>query len=360
MGKINSLSRVLAMTAALVMGAAGVAHAQVSCGDVITEDRVMDSDLNCPGHDPAITIVGAELDMNGYKLSGCPGVGILLTLDKSTVKNGSVIHCDTGVQLEGLGKHRVENMFVGGHLDYGVHIIAGADKNKLVNVTASVNGTGFRILSDKNSFDRCAAHTNGLDGFHTPGSTQGNTFTDSTATANGGDGFYVIASTVQRCHATYNGGDGFFGSFNTVKDSTSSSNVGNGFTLSDSKLVRCVASRNQKIGFSFFSDSTATKGASVANLQHGVYLGHDSSIKDMDVRANIGHGVYSVFQGNSVDGCNITNNGEDGIHNDAVLFSASKNAVLFHGTDLVDTVGSCASNEWKKNTFGTKNQFCIE
>jgi hypothetical protein len=52
--------------------AATASASALSCGDVITQNTVLDADLNCAGGDAALTIArhGVVLDLNGHRISG--------------------------------------------------------------------------------------------------------------------------------------------------------------------------------------------------------------------------------------------------------------------------------------------------
>ncbi|HYD50142.1 MAG TPA: right-handed parallel beta-helix repeat-containing protein, partial [Terriglobales bacterium] len=171
---------------ALLLGSGPVA-AQVNCGDVITDDRVMTTDLVCAAHDPAITIDGGSLDMAGHRLEGCLGNGILL-IGAGAVRNGSVFDCGHGFVLQGGGGHRLLNVVARGNSGDGIRAVTG--ENQLTNVTAINNtGDGFDIGSSRNKLTRCASVNNMDNGFVIVGSE--NKLSENESTKNTLDGFHV-------------------------------------------------------------------------------------------------------------------------------------------------------------------------
>ncbi len=101
---------VAASTVALVAGltatAGPAAAAHVSCGDVITQDTTLDSDLGpCPGHGLIVTASNITLDL-GHTVFAQNGpeerVGILLrNVTGVTVENGTVEGFDAGIAING-------------------------------------------------------------------------------------------------------------------------------------------------------------------------------------------------------------------------------------------------------------------
>ena len=60
---------------ALVPSSASAAHVQ--CGDVITQDTTLDSDLiDCPGHGVVIGASGITLDLAGHTIDGTGANGV--------------------------------------------------------------------------------------------------------------------------------------------------------------------------------------------------------------------------------------------------------------------------------------------
>ena len=81
----------------------------VSCGDMITSDTSLFTDLDCSGHSggAAITLQeGANLNMNGKKIIGNSGINCIeITGDGVKVREGTVTQCDYGIRV----RTRVQN-----------------------------------------------------------------------------------------------------------------------------------------------------------------------------------------------------------------------------------------------------------
>jgi parallel beta-helix repeat protein len=105
----------------LVLGAGQAEASHVSCGDTITADTTLDSDLiDCPSNGIVIGADGITLDLNGHTVDGngepvesCPGtefcdLGLLNNGHKGvTVKHGSVREFGGGVYLQNARHSRV-------------------------------------------------------------------------------------------------------------------------------------------------------------------------------------------------------------------------------------------------------------
>jgi large repetitive protein len=112
----------LGMTSAMALGGAGAPPSGLRCGDIITADTTLDSDLlNCPNLGIVIGADDITLDLNGHLIDGdgspfatcrprkepCD-VGVLNDgHDAVTVKHGSVREFGTGVVIGGARHNRV-------------------------------------------------------------------------------------------------------------------------------------------------------------------------------------------------------------------------------------------------------------
>jgi hypothetical protein len=177
-----------AVAMAIVLSAAGAVHAQVNCGDVITDDAVMNADLVCGANDPAVTVNGGTLDMNGHRISGCLGDGIVVVGTGARVENGSVDGCAVGVRLEGGGGHYVRDLVASDSFLDGFRV--SADGNKLTNTSAVGNiEDGYDITGDQNTLKDSFAINNLLTGFRIAGAR--NKLHENTSSSNTGDGYGV-------------------------------------------------------------------------------------------------------------------------------------------------------------------------
>ena len=146
-GRLTSLGLILLLVfAAIVIGgesaSAGVA---VACGDTITSDTTLDSDLtDCPNNGIIIGADDVTLDLNGHSIDGdgqlvdpCP--------------EGEF--CDVGVANDG---HRGLRLINGSVTEFaeGVFIFA-AQRNRVVSISSSANAFfGFVVVESARSVVR--------------------------------------------------------------------------------------------------------------------------------------------------------------------------------------------------------------
>jgi len=162
--------------------------AHVSCGDTITTDTTLDSNLVCGATG---LIVGADditLDCNGHTITG------------SSSSSGISLTSRSGVTVKNCN---VSNFVVG-------FVLRFSSNNILEGNTASSNIEGFRVgfSSDDNSFRENMVSSNSLIGFRVEGFSTGNTIEENTIVSNrfgflfdtfGNTIFHnnIIANTVQ-------------------------------------------------------------------------------------------------------------------------------------------------------------------
>ena len=92
----------MALVCALIfVGSAAANH--VACGDVITQDTTLDSNLTCPDRGPTIAASNITLDLAGHAITG-PGSGPgleLISADGVTIRNGTIRNFAEGVYTDG-------------------------------------------------------------------------------------------------------------------------------------------------------------------------------------------------------------------------------------------------------------------
>ena len=142
-----------AATGAIAVGGGPASPASnVSCGDTITADTTLDSDLlNCPSNGIVIGADDITLDLNGHTVTG----------DGDPVKRCRRDQiCDVGVANDGHDGVTVRDGSVHGFAS-GV-VIAQARHNRVLNVTSSRNQYfGFVIIESSRSVVRdSAGHDN--------------------------------------------------------------------------------------------------------------------------------------------------------------------------------------------------------
>ena len=182
--------RRLARTAAIVGASAGAfassttghAFAQnVSCGDTITKDTKLTSDLiDCAGDGIVIGASHVTLDLNGHKVDGDEdpagtgnGLGVGVDnggYDRVTIKNGSIRQFVEGVSVENASRNTISDLSVAGNVE-GVGL-ENADRNRLSELWLSANQAGIELAdADRNRIERNFAVGNeeGIGLGETPG-----------------------------------------------------------------------------------------------------------------------------------------------------------------------------------------------
>jgi len=156
---LGSLAAALVGVLALFASPSEAGH--VSCGDTITQDRTLDSDLqNCPGGGIVIGASGITLDLNGHTVDGTvphsSSCGLIFGVDNSagydgvTVKDGTVQQFDDGIEVIGANENRLSGINVRDNNCDGIFISDAAHENVVVN--NRVSGNDFRgiVVRDSN------------------------------------------------------------------------------------------------------------------------------------------------------------------------------------------------------------------
>ena len=284
----------------------GVAQgAQVSCGQVITADTTLDSDVGpCAGDGIIIGRDNVTLDLNGYAVLGAPPPGGLLASTvgikvdshaQARVRNGTVAGFGTGVELFQRQGSTLERLLVRDNQNFGIRVFS-FDNVVRGNLVERNGDLGVVVFGGSgNTIEGNVIRSNGGTGFHlTRGGlntrTGGTTVRANSITANGDDGVSL----------------GGLSSTASVLANVISSNNGNGVALGEFSFSHLVEG-NRMVG-------------------------------------NEGNGVLVVR----------TLGPWNGLHR--IL----TNVALGNGlVDLVDEYPGCDANTWLGNQFGTRSQGCI-
>ncbi len=109
----------------------------VRCGEVITQDTTLDSDVGpCPGLGIIIGASNVVLDLNGHTLIGIPVIrqspdkpGLLLRqVSGVTVRNGTIQGFDAGIAIMGGGQNTVRKVTLKDNVNY--RIVTGRDSQQ--------------------------------------------------------------------------------------------------------------------------------------------------------------------------------------------------------------------------------------
>jgi parallel beta-helix repeat protein len=146
----------LALGCCLALGGGQASASHVACGQVITADTTLDSDLvDCPNNGLVIGADDITLDLNGHRIdsdgtpfAGCPqgelcDIGLLNNgHDGVTVRDGSVREFAFGVLLVSARHNRVVDLTVSRSDGTGI-ILFRSSRNRVIRNTARANGFQF-------------------------------------------------------------------------------------------------------------------------------------------------------------------------------------------------------------------------
>jgi parallel beta-helix repeat protein len=156
-----SRAMILALVVAgcTVVGGGQALASHVGCGDTITTDTTLDSDLvNCPNNGIVIGADNITLDLNGHTIDGdgtpidpCPegepcDIGVLNVAghDRLTIVGGTVQQFGVGVLVEGAA-HRLHQFAASDNTDFGI-IVAESTNSVIEQTSMSDNGTSGLVL----------------------------------------------------------------------------------------------------------------------------------------------------------------------------------------------------------------------
>ena len=142
----------LVLGCCLAVGAGPASASHVSCGDIITSDTTLDSDLtNCPGNGIVIGADDITLDLNGHTIDGdgvlgcdefyaCDfGVDNTAGHDGVTIENGSIREFATAVFVLDASDNRLRRLSASHNILGGLLLIA-APGARIEHNSISANG----------------------------------------------------------------------------------------------------------------------------------------------------------------------------------------------------------------------------
>lgn len=286
----------------LAPGAAHAAH--VGCGQVITTNTTLDSDVGpCPGHGILIRAENVTLDLNGHSVIGAPPPGTPV---------GSTV----GILVDSVGRAHVRDGTVAG-FGRGVHLLqrAGSTLERLI-VRGNQN-VGIVVSSFENVVRGNVVEGNGGEGVLIAGGP-GNVIESNVIRGNGGTGFFLTRGGLN----SRTGGTVLRG--NSIR--------ANGF---DGVVLGAIT-----------GGASVTSNVIAENRANGVRIGDLAAV----------HLVQgNQILGNLANGVLIERTPVGGGHNRILSNTALRNALF----DLADQNENCSSNVWSGNQFGTRNQTCI-
>jgi parallel beta-helix repeat protein len=364
LGPLLAVALAAAMLLALSTGQALANHVQ--CGDMITQDTTLDSDLiDCPGDGLIIGADNITLDLNGHTIDGTaaddsagvrdtgPGVdasgNVLPGYEGVKVEDGAIRgftygisgdhasmslrrltvadNTDVGVALYGTSKEtELLDSDVAHNATYGIQVLYSTKGHRIENNRITDNGNASRqhpgaglqfdyAISDVVKGNRVSGNATGISTY----TAYGIAITGNQVSGNGlGIRLWdTHPGTVTHNEVRANLGDGIEGGhglYNTlVEDNTVRSNGANGI-----HLTACSASCKSVADDQFHSNRVSK------NAENGILL-DDYDPQSTETRTD------SSFEGNTVFG-----NGADGIAVMAVSWAGShieRNSTMRNGDD---------------------------
>jgi Right handed beta helix region len=139
----------VAVVAVLLLSPSQALADHVSCGDTITKDTKLDSDLiGCPGNGLVIGADDITLDLNGHTLKAdgsfardTAGIDNTSGYDRVTIERGVIELFEYGILMQGADRNVLRGNTI--YVDVG-GIMGSGDRNRLIH---NIVGTAFDGIS---------------------------------------------------------------------------------------------------------------------------------------------------------------------------------------------------------------------
>jgi len=318
LGRRSVPAPIVALGAALlglmVFGSGSASAAHVSCGETITTDTTLDSDLTNCAVGVEIDADNITLDLKGHTIEGDGtggGDGVRIAGQQGVVvKNGTIKEFGTSVALvetpgavaQGANNNRVEQIIMSSNA-VGI-ILIGAHNNQLRRNDVSGNATGI-VLST---------------GFEAPGPpanprSSGNVLVRNRVSRNTDDGIVLKASSSNRLARNEVSGNGANGIELAAVQGRRSV-----FTSNVNLLVRNRVSRNKEHGIVLDEGSSGNRllGNTTNRNLEGIDLkdsSNNNSVLANEALGNDDDGIeISSSSDNHLAGNRASRNGDDGFN----------------------------------------------
>jgi hypothetical protein len=276
---------------------------QVTCGQVITADTTLSSDVGpCEGDGIVIGSDNVTLNLAGHSILGTssasPQIGVVLQrINGARVRNGSVTGFDTGVLVSAGSANSVDNLVI--------------NVNRCAGIALMLGTTGNIVRANKIRANVCAGVRIAGAGST---SVQGNRITRNT-----GPGVEIASGSLN-----------FSTGSNSVTKNFIADNGSDGVSLT-----------------SITSSQTVVGNWVLRNGGNGIHIGAYSTRNT--VRSNI-------IRANALDGV-VIDREPTFAHNNQIIENIARGSGSF---DLDDQNDACGGGTWAGNQFLTRNQPCID
>jgi parallel beta helix pectate lyase-like protein len=363
---LGLLSAAVAASALLVLGPGQAQATNVHCGDVITQDTTLASDLLGCSY-PALTITGENvvLDLNQHVVEGGISAPRLLTgsrgnlmVENGTVRNGGVdVESYATVTIRGITTTRVfaneidqrvliENNVVGGDGLGGITV--GRAPGEVNHNVIRNGGTGlalFKGFEGSATDNLIEENQHGMDMSHSAATLIRNTVRSNSyyGAANGQGGPYTWIRNV----ISDNGGPGMY--------------LGYGHVLKGNLITRNAGDGIATYGpVSLSEEQDTITGNGQAGIRVTANQGPNGTLKltDSTVSGNRGDGIaLTDFRTAQITGTNADRNGGDGIRvgqpftsGGSPMPTLSRNHTWFNGNLGIEAVpGVMGGSNWAKH-----------
>ncbi|HVM14126.1 MAG TPA: hypothetical protein VM287_07330 [Egibacteraceae bacterium] len=398
-----------------LLPAVPAAASHVQCGQVITQDTTLDSDVGpCPGHGVIIGANNVTLNLNGFSIIGDPAArpsgelingsrdraGVLFRqVTGSMVMSGTVRGFDAGVAIMGGGNNTAHFMTLRDNINY--RVVTGQDFLPVAASGTCLFGEGVAVFNSSGNRieDNILVNNGPLSGIalvgdsdnnqvlrnqltdhdvinRIPGGTTNETNTICGTGANqgpmtqgravqsigiriegpGADGNRVEANTVTRSAIAGIGVHGYI----------CASAPNNGNNVIHNNTVTRTGERTVQLDA--IADGIATLATGPAGT---VCVSHSNTITSNTSTNNMRDGIWLGGRGshsNTVNDNVVDNNARNGITvsgpaggqpgaiNNTLHRNRGQGNPGFDGADFNE---NCDNNDWQNNVFGTVNQECV-
>ena len=298
--------------------AAPALASHVRCGDTITTDTTLDSDLlDCPGYGVWIGADDVTLDLNGHTISGTgAGMGIRnQAFDRVVVENGVVTGFQGGIWLLGTIENRLSNLTVTANDLDGIRLLplggtVASSGNVIEHSRIHGNGQGIVLIrSTGNRLDENVVAGNDKEGVQLTDSS-GNRIETNSVSDNGQPDFArKVGIALSRSHD------------NRIAQNSVSGHLGEGITLEGSHGNQLQRNLLEDNGYSIYlKDSNGNsvqanrvlRQEGIGGLGIAVFRSDTNLITANSLSAQ-GRALEVVGTGNVVERNRIRDAGTEGI-----------------------------------------------